>query len=218
MIGAGEQTQTTSDPARHRRHRLGGVTRPGARRRAGCLGHWLRRSPVARRDRASNGQGSESSPRRLPSRGRVRLDHLPGIVGQVGRQVVQGSRCREFFADLWHRGIGGISARPAVAGERPIACVQMHDHVAMVVVFPGLEDECPTVWFEALHESTVCPNTGERQGQTSSRSAKGRELVVVVADGQTSLWARAPLCTRASITSRPSARAVNVPSRTVIDV
>ena len=102
-------------------------------------------------------------------RRRMGLDHRPSIFGQMSGQVLQGSGSSQLLTDLGHRGVGGIAARPSVAGQRPITGVEVHHHVAVVLVLARLEPECPYVWLKALHGSTIAPPPPRRQGRTSLR-------------------------------------------------
>lgn len=101
---------------------------------------------------------------------RVRLDHRPRVVGQVPGQVVQRSRGGQLLTYLGHGGVAGITTGPSVAGQRPIAGVEVHNHVAMVVVFTGLEPEFPSMWLMAVHWLIVERSSSRNQGRMSPSS------------------------------------------------
>ena len=94
----------------------------------------------------------------------VPLDHGPGIIGEVFCQIVQGTSSSKFLADLWSRRIGRISLGATMPRQRPIAGIEMDDHVTVVFIFSRLEGELPGMWFKCLHMSIVRPRVGSGEG------------------------------------------------------
>jgi len=77
---------------------------------------------------------------------RVLLDHGPGIIGEMLRQIVQGSSRSEFLSDLGSRRVGRVSPRATMTRQRPIASIEMDNHVAVVLILSCLEHELPGMW------------------------------------------------------------------------
>jgi len=73
------------------------------------------------------------------------LDHHPGIFGQMIGEIVKGSGRGQLFADLGNRLIGRVPSGTADPRERSVDRVEMHDHLAVVVILMRLDRELPTM-------------------------------------------------------------------------
>lgn len=73
------------------------------------------------------------------------LDHLPGVLAEVMSEIVQRTRCRQLFADLWAGRIGGVPPSPAETHEGAIAGVEAGEHFAAIAVLEQLESHVPVL-------------------------------------------------------------------------
>ncbi len=83
------------------------------------------------------------------------LDHRPGVVDEVICQIVQCTGSGEFLADLGRRRVGRVSSRAAKPRQRPVASIEMDDHLTVVLVLSCFERELPGMRLECFHMSIV---------------------------------------------------------------
>ena len=108
-------------------------------------------------DRCVGGTGSGASRRRSVPWWRERLDGDPRVVGEMVGQLVQGAGRGQLLADLGRRRVPRFAAGPTVARQGAIARVEVHDHLAMVLVLAGLERELPRMGCEVCHARIIRP-------------------------------------------------------------
>ena len=82
-------------------------------------------------------------------------------------EIVKGSRRGQLLADLGNGRIGGVPPGTAHPRERSINRVEMHNHLAVVVILMRLDRELPMMGLEFLHASIVERGPVRRQGQRS---------------------------------------------------
>ncbi len=94
----------------------------------------------------------------------VLLDHGPGVVGEVLGQIVQGASSGKFLADLRSRRVARITPGTTMPRQRPIAGIEMDDHVTVIFILPRLERELPGMWLKCLHVTIVGQRVDSGEG------------------------------------------------------
>lgn len=83
------------------------------------------------------------------------LDHRPRVIDEVICQIVQCASSGEFLADLGRRRVGRVSPRTAKPRQRPVASIEMDDHLTVVLILSCFECELPGMRLECFHMSIV---------------------------------------------------------------
>lgn len=71
------------------------------------------------------------------------LDHRPRVIDEVVCQIVQCTSSGEFLTDLGRRPVGRVSPRAAKPRQRPVASIEMDDHLAVIFILSCFECELP---------------------------------------------------------------------------
>ena len=82
-------------------------------------------------------------------------DAYPPAQQQAAGQVGEGPSGGQFLTHLGHHRVGGIVAGAPPAFERAVARVEVHDHVAVLLVLDGLEGELPRMGHEFVHARII---------------------------------------------------------------
>ena len=93
------------------------------------------------------------------------LHHRPRVIDEVICQIVQCASSGEFLADLGRRRIGRVSPRAPLPRQRPVASIEMDDHLTVILILSCFEREFPGVRLECFHVSIVDRIIGSRVGE-----------------------------------------------------
>ena len=82
-------------------------------------------------------------------------------------EIVKSSGRGQLLADLGSGRISGVPSGTAHTREGSINRIEMHDHLAVIVILMRLDRELPTMWQEFFHASILGHGQVRRQGRRS---------------------------------------------------